>query len=50
MHVLSVLTLLLTYKATVLRFLVHHALPIASRRYRTRLGVRVPAENLIKPN
>jgi hypothetical protein len=50
MHVLSVLTLLPTYRATVLRFLARRALAVASRRYRTRLGVRVPAENLIKPN
>jgi hypothetical protein len=50
MHVLSILTLLPTYRATVLRFLAHHALPEASRGYRTSLGVRVPVENLIKPN
>jgi hypothetical protein len=31
MHVLSVLTLLPTYKATILRFLARRALPVASR-------------------
>jgi hypothetical protein len=33
-----------------LDFLARRALVVASQRYRTRLGVRVPAENLIKPN
>ena len=49
MHVLYILPLLPTYRATVLRFLAHRSLPIASRYYRTMLGVSVPTENLIKP-
>ena len=49
MHVLYVLPLLPTYRATVLRCLAHRSLPIASRYYRTMLGVSVPAEKLIKP-
>ena len=38
-----------TYRATVLRFLAHRSLPVASRYYRTMLRVSVPTENLIKP-
>ena len=45
MHVLYVLPLLPTYRATVLKFLAHRSFPIASRYAR----VSVPAENLIKP-
>ena len=37
MHILYVLSLLLTYRATVLRFLAHRSLPVASRYYRTML-------------
>ena len=37
MHVLYVLPLLPTYRATVLRFLAHRSLSIASRYYRTML-------------
>ena len=37
MHVLYVLSLLPTYRATVLRFLAHRSLPVTSRYYRTML-------------
>ena len=37
MHVLYLLSLLPTYRATVLRFLAHRSLPVASRYYRTML-------------
>ena len=37
MHVLYVLSLLPTYRATVLKFLAHHSLPLASRYYQTML-------------
>ena len=38
MHILYILPLLPTYRATVLKFLAHRSLPIASRYYRTMLG------------
>ena len=38
-----------TYRATVLKFLAYHSLPVASRYYQTMLWVSLPVENLIKP-
>ena len=37
------------YRATVLRFLAHRSLPVASRYYQTMVRVSIPAEKLIKP-
>ena len=37
MHVLYVLSLLPTYRETILSFLAHHSLPVANRYYQTML-------------
>ena len=47
MHTLYVLSLLPIYRATILKFLAHRSLPVASRYYQTMVGVSVPVENLL---